>query len=278
MRAIVLAVALPFATAHAQTIDFEALQTPTPAAVRIDDVTGDPFRYEEDGFVVEDTSRIFGLYRWGRGSQQYIANGSTNLFNNGPGGITRLSRADGSPFSLAAIDLAELSGFGAAPVTFVGTRVDGSVITHAVAIDGLAFYPETFLFPAAFHDLVAVEWEEESPYHTFDNIEIGDGFGLTLSTTCPAGGPATFTWQNGTPAGDVALIRGLNPGSFTVPAGVCTGATLGLRGGVGLIGVFRSDAAGDGAHAVALPPGACGRYVEALDLSSCTASGPAIVQ
>lgn len=277
MRAAVLALLVPFAPAYAQTIDFEALQTPTPSAVRIDDVTGDPYQYEEDGFLVEDISRIFGLYRWGRGTQQYMANGSTNLFNNGPGGITRVSRVDGSAFSLAAIDLAELSGFGAAPVTFVGTRSDGSVVTHAVAIDGLAFHPETFLFPAAFHDLVNVEWEEEAPYHTFDNIEIGPGFGLTVTATCPAGGPATFTWSNGTPSGDVALVRGVRPGAFTVPSGRCAGATLGVRGGVGLIGVYRSDASGDGTQSVVLPLGACGRYVEALDLTSCTASGPAII-
>lgn len=278
MRVIfALALACPSA-ALAQTIDFEALETTVPSFIRIDDVTGDPFRYDEDGFVLRDLTASYGFYRWGIGSPQYIANGSTNMYNNGPGAFTQLTRAGGGTFSLASIDIAELNGAHIVPVTFVGTRADGSVVTFTAITDGIAYVPETFTFPVSFQDLVEVQWTQDAPYHTFDNIVTGDSFGLDVDATCPAGGAATVRWRNGTPGGTVALIRATGTGSFTIPAGGCSGTQLGLQGNVSLVGTYASSPAGSGNLAFNLPAGACGRYLQAVDLNTCATSGVFMIQ
>lgn len=278
MRSVLLALLAAPAVSFAQTIDFEALETPIQSFVRIDDVTGDPYRYEEDGFVLDDVTASYGFYRWGIGTPQYNDNGSTNMYNNGPDATTRLSRLGGGTFGLVAIDLAELNGADRSPVNFVGTRSDGSTVTYSVTLDGVPFFAETFTFPPSFQDLVSVEWVQEDPYHTFDNIVVGAGFSLDVNASCPGGGPATLTWRDGTPSGRVAIARANGLGSFTVPAGPCAGTQLGIGGGVALVGTFPSNPNGGGSRTFTLPAGACGKAVEAIDLTTCATSGPVQVR
>jgi hypothetical protein len=278
MRALLLLSLAAPSLAFAQTIDFEALETPIASFVRIDDVTGNPYQYVEDGFVVDDITASYGFYRWGLGTQQYIDNGSTNMYNNGPDAVTRVSKVGGGTFGLLSIDLAELNGADRSPVNFVGTRADGSVVTHSVVLDGVPYFAETFTFPSSFQNLVTVEWVQESPYHTFDNIVVGGGFQLDVDATCPGGGAASLRWTGASPNGRVALVRANSTGSFTVPSGGCAGTRLGLSGGVSLIGIYTSTAAGNGNLSFTLPAGACGKKVQALDLDTCTTSGVSTVQ
>jgi hypothetical protein len=272
-----LALAAPSA-AFAQTIDFEALQTPIPSYIRIDDVTGNPYQYVEDGFVLDDVTATQGFYRWGLGTPQYIDNGSTNMYNNAADGVTRLSRVGGGAFGLLSIDLAELNGPDRSPVTFVGTRADGSVVTHAVVLDGVSFFAETFSFPSTFQNLVKVEWLQASPYHTFDNIGVGGGFQLDVNATCPGGGATTIRWTGASGSGRVALARANNVGTFTIPSGGCAGTQLGLSGGVALIGIYTSTPAGNGNLSVTIPAGGCGKKLQAIDLDTCATSSVITVQ
>jgi hypothetical protein len=272
-----LALAAPSA-AFAQTIDFEALQTPVSSFVRIDDVTGNPYQYVEDGFVLDDITASYGFYRWGMGTQQYIDNGSTNMYNNGPDAVTRLSRVGGGAFGLQSIDLAELNGPDMSPVNFVGTRTDGSIVTHSVVLDGAPYFAQTFVFPSTFQNLTQVEWIQQDPYHTFDNIVVGGGFQLDVDATCPSGGAATIRWTGASASGRVALVRANNLGTFTIPSGGCAGTQLGLSGGVALIGVYTSTPAGNGNLSVTIPAGGCGKKVQAVDLDTCSTSAVITVQ
>ena len=276
-RLALLALAAPSA-AFAQTIDFEALQTPASGFPRIDDVTGNPYQYVEDGFVLDDLTATQGFYRWGLGTQQYIDNGSTNMYNNAANGITRLTRVGGGTFGLLSIDLAELNGPDMSPVTFTGTRADGSVVTYAVQIDGVPFFAETFTFPSTFQNLVRVEWIQASPYHTFDNIVVGGGFQLDVNATCPGGGATTIRWTGASASGRVALVRANNVGAFTIPSGGCAGTQLGVSGGVSLIGVYTSTPGGNGNLSVTIPAGGCGKKLQAVDLDTCATSAVLTVQ
>lgn len=68
----------------------------------------------------------------------------------------------------------------------------------------------------------------------------------------------------------VALIYGW-PGSTTKPNGVCAGTTVGLSNPTLAI-VIAANGAGAASLTFNAPAGACGRSVQAVDLSSCSTS------
>ncbi len=100
---------------------------------------------------------------------------------------------------------------------------------------------------------------------------------LTLTPTCPTGGPATIAWSGATPNGRIILIFAGETGAFRVPdGGPCGGTILGL--GANLIQVvFYGPTGPTGSRTINTytGPGACRRYLQLLDLTSCELSNVA---
>ena len=103
---------------------------------------------------------------------------------------------------------------------------------------------------------------------------------LAIDGTCPGGGPIRIEWSGATGGGQAALIFARNTGSFRIPNGnPCAGTTLGLgpnqihlawQGGAGANGSRILNASAG--------PGACGGYLQLLDIASCRVSNVARVE
>jgi hypothetical protein len=94
------------------------------------------------------------------------------------------------------------------------------------------------------------------------------GIHLTISGTCP--GVVTLQVTNATPLAAVALFHG--PAGVTLQAGPrCHGKMLGIQSPV-LGQVITADAAGSFTWTAFAPPAACGRTVQAVDLTTCQPS------
>jgi hypothetical protein len=113
--------------------------------------------------------------------------GSTALFNGQSNAETILSRADGTPFDLLSIDLAQLSpggtdgqpvNLGPFDLTFYGQRADGSSVQQTFDVDAF-LHLVTYDF-SGFNDLVSVDWYEGpggamppgSAQNQWDNISV----------------------------------------------------------------------------------------------------------
>lgn len=108
--------------------------------------------------------------------------------------------------------------------------------------------------------------------HVSSATDIAAAPGLTLSviSSCPGSGPATFT-ASGASGGSVAFVYTLNgAGSFVVPNGVCAGTQLGLAAPVAVGGIASGNPA---VLSVNVPSAACGRVtLQAIDLDTCATS------
>ncbi len=159
------------ATASAVTIDFQALEAPSPGG------TGSLFHYGtayvENGFTITALPGLNSLlYRARTGDPIYYA-GSTALFNNGVNIGTQLVANSGAAFSLVSIDLSELSrnGLGPTNVTFVGSLLGGGTVVNSFDLDQV-FGFETFAF-TGFDSVTSVTWLQTADFHQFDNIVLG---------------------------------------------------------------------------------------------------------
>ncbi len=96
---------------------------------------------------------------------------------------------------------------------------------------------------------------------------------LTASATCPGGGPIVISWSGATPRGQVGLIYARNTGSFHIPNGPCAGTVLGL-GNNQIQLVWQGGAGNDGSRTLNSNAGngACGGYLQLLDVTTCTPS------
>lgn len=94
------------------------------------------------------------------------------------------------------------------------------------------------------------------------------GPSLSMSGTCP--GIVTLTISNATFNSAVAIVYG-PAGVFLKPTPPCQGLTLGVSP-PSLGAVRTADAAGVAVLNFNAPPGACGRSVQAVDVTTCTAS------
>jgi len=109
---------------------------------------------------------------------------------------------------------------------------------------------------------------------TFDDYEVnggcggGPGFTLAKSGTCP--GLMTLDTANGTASSSVAILYG-NAGTFTKPSGTCAGLTLGIAS-PNLGAFIGSNGAGAASLSFNTSAAFCGKTVQAVDVSSCTAS------
>lgn len=92
---------------------------------------------------------------------------------------------------------------------------------------------------------------------------------LSVFGSCP--GEVTIEASAMMPDGNVALLIGSAPGSFVVPSGPCAGTEIGLDG-VSASRVVTADGEGRFNLVVDIPGGACGRYVQAIDVTTCASS------
>lgn len=99
--------------------------------------------------------------------------------------------------------------------------------------------------------------------------------GITLTTTGSCPGAITMNVANAGPGSPVAIAYG-PAGSFTLPGGTCAGLSLGI-GAPSLGAILVADAFGTTSLTASLPAGACGLTVQAVDLGTCTASGPVVL-
>ncbi|MFT4621409.1 MAG: hypothetical protein ACI8PZ_000061 [Myxococcota bacterium] len=93
---------------------------------------------------------------------------------------------------------------------------------------------------------------------------------ITTSGSCP--GPITIDVTGVAPYQSMAFLYGLGAGSDTIARGACTGTASGLSGI--RFGFAAADDDGDGAFSFTpvVPDGACGRYMQAMDMSDCSVS------
>jgi len=92
---------------------------------------------------------------------------------------------------------------------------------------------------------------------------------LTVSGACP--GPAMLTYTAATPNGAVLWFHAAAQGSFVLPVGACAGTATGLASPLPHAPSL-ADGTGTTVKTVMAPPVACGRFVQAIDLATCSVS------
>lgn len=103
---------------------------------------------------------------------------------------------------------------------------------------------------------------------------------LAVDTTCPCGGPIRVSWQQATPNGQIALVFARAEGVFAIPNGFpCAGTRLGL-GSSQIQLAFQGNAGANGSRTLnaRAGPGACGGFLQLLDVATCATSNVARVE
>lgn len=91
---------------------------------------------------------------------------------------------------------------------------------------------------------------------------------MRIGGTCP--GSLSIEVRGATPNGIIAILIGFQTGSTRIPAGACQGTTLGLDSrGLRVATVQRADREGTLMLAPRVGPGACGKYLQAIDGATC---------
>ncbi|GEM_PF-2905801 len=147
--------------------------------------------------------------------------------------------------------------------TFAGSHVDGEILESVLPEPQSARY-------------VAVETSDSVAWAAWYEVQVfaADTPILRASGTCPGGGPIEVSWSDAAPNGQCALIFALDQGSFLIPAQYpCQGTLLGLGSNqIQLVGTFRSDADGSRTVRGFAGNGACGAFLQVLDLTNCDTS------
>jgi len=159
-----LAILTPLQAAQAVIIDFQSLEQNNSVPNNVG------FTYTEDGFTLDNLSTPFPFTFFGTQESRYP--GSTALFNDTVGGITRLTQNGGGLFDLNSIQLTSLNGNSSVTVNFTGTKADSSTVSQAFTTDAILSTLETFTFNSSFTNLVSVQWIQAFPFHQFDNINV----------------------------------------------------------------------------------------------------------
>lgn len=96
----------------------------------------------------------------------------------------------------------------------------------------------------------------------------GPSFTLAKAGSCP--GATTLSTSNGTAGGAVAILYG-NAGSSTKPSGTCAGTTVNIANPT-LGAIIVANGSGAASLSFNAPAGACGKTVQAVDISTCGVS------
>jgi hypothetical protein len=92
-----------------------------------------------------------------------------------------------------------------------------------------------------------------------------------VGAPCPSSVTARATGF--TPGGTIAIVRSNGTGAAVVPSGPCLGTVLGLStSGLGLITTITAPPSGTVNYAGAVSPGVCGKYIQMVDMATCTVS------
>lgn len=185
------------ASSAGTVLDFEDLLASGPGYTTIPSYSGGGFTLVNLS-VTAGSNDAFASPQSDNASYQ----GSTALANNRADGVTMLTKDGGATFTLGSIDVAELfpSNPSTGVLTFTGTRADGTTVTSAFTMDGMAGF-QTFTFEG-FKNLVSVTWVQSSPYHQFDNIVLDpvtvspQSVGPKTKDDCFKGGWARFGFRN----------------------------------------------------------------------------------
>lgn len=103
---------------------------------------------------------------------------------------------------------------------------------------------------------------------------------LLADGTCPRGGSIRIEWSGATPSGQVALIFATCEGNFIVPPrNQCQGTQLGLGAcQIRVAWIGRSDGTGSKVLNSTAGDGACGKFLQLLDLATCDTSNVAQIE
>lgn len=102
----------------------------------------------------------------------------------------------------------------------------------------------------------------------------GPGATLTVGGSCP--GPASIEGSGLTPGGMVFLLGSAAPGTTAIGGGPCAGTVTALATPSRRV-TLTADGAGGVSISPSLPPGACGKSVQLLDLTSCVLTNPVLM-
>lgn len=123
--------------------------------------------------------------------------------------------------------------------------------------------------------------DHSGDYDTFLAVLRAEGFArLAVDATCPSGGQIQIEWSGSTPSGRVALVFARCLGDLLVRSGFpCQGTQLGLCGNqVQVAWDGRSDSNGARILNAFAGNGACGGYLQLLDLTTCATSNVARIE
>lgn len=99
------------------------------------------------------------------------------------------------------------------------------------------------------------------------------GYFLSIAGQCP--GTLTVSWSGATPSVTQGIVFALNTGAFVIPTGPCQGTALGLgTQGLRLVNTI-STGSGSGSVNGAAGTGACGGYLQLVEVPSCDTSNVA---
>jgi hypothetical protein len=101
----------------------------------------------------------------------------------------------------------------------------------------------------------------------------GGGYFLSISGQCP--GTVTVHWDGATPDRQQAIVFAANTGNFVIPNGPCQGTPLGL--GTQSLRLVNTIGTGSGSGSVngSAGTGACGGFLQLVELPSCATSNVA---
>jgi len=103
---------------------------------------------------------------------------------------------------------------------------------------------------------------------------------LAVTAQCPGGGGIIVEWGGATPNGQVALLFARSTGNFIIPNNrPCAGTVLGLSSNQLQIG-FTGGAGQGGSRMIQgnIGPGACGGFLQLVDLTTCGTSNTAEIR
>ncbi|MFG0330392.1 MAG: hypothetical protein ACF8PN_10895 [Phycisphaerales bacterium] len=301
--AVTLALAASATIAEPVVIDFEDLDENfygrdfTHQGVRYYDLNtvsgvfpnGDPFGPEpNDEVIIEDATLFYDDYpNWGSPDKTltfgpgYIVGDNLSLgrlstvmmdlespadsiwmdvafYENGPwGGIVFHLDAMNNGV-VVATDEFQLSDLGGRDNIGLNTlSVDGVVFDQ---VHLYATYGEEYSLPRIIIDDLTINFLDGGP-------------SLTVAGDCP--GQIELGVSSATPNGTVAFVFARNTGSITIPSGPCAGTALDLDSSARLVDTVTADASGDASLTGNAPAVACGGFVQAVDVASCTATNVA---
>lgn len=103
---------------------------------------------------------------------------------------------------------------------------------------------------------------------------------LSVAASCPTGGPIRVGWSQATPAAPIGIVFARSTGSVRIPPGnPCAGTELGLSTDQ-LRLVYQGTAGPEGSRTLisTVGPGACGAYLQLLDIARCNLSNVARIE